>query len=134
MGEKKITKEKFTNLVNKATEFGKKTVADIQQSQKEQKEVEKREKDIKKFKPLFEADYMDPKFNIPNVIHIVDDADRRDIEVCEGAIGWLERKTMLKCFACMMSGLKKAELHFCLMQSVIQYIALIRLIERNSST
>lgn len=95
MGEKKITKEKFTNLVNKATEFGKKAVADIQQSQKEQKEkrlVEKREKDIKKFKPLFEADYTDPKFNIPNVIHIVDDADRREIEVCEGAIGWLERQ------------------------------------------
>ena len=43
MGEKKITKEKFTNLVNKATEFGKKTVADIQQSQKEQKEKKKKD-------------------------------------------------------------------------------------------
>lgn len=43
---------------------------------------------LKKYNPLFWEDYTDPEFNCPNLVAIADDAERRDIEVCQGAIGW----------------------------------------------
>lgn len=42
---------------------------------------------LKKYNPLFLEQYQNEGFNIPNMIMIVDDAIRRDIDVCEGAIG-----------------------------------------------
>lgn len=101
MGEKKITKEKFTNLVNKATEFGKKTVVDIKENQKQHEEHRaeiKQEKLLKKLNPLFEEQYRSDSFKIPNVIHIVDDAQRRDEILCDGAIGWLEKENNVEVF------------------------------------
>ncbi len=44
---------------------------------------------LKKFNPLFPEHYKSESFNLPNMIKIVDDAVRRDIDVCEGSIGWL---------------------------------------------
>lgn len=49
-------------------------------------------KKIEKYNPLFPDEYHSENFKIPNVIAIVDDAVRRGIDVCEGAIGW--RKTV----------------------------------------
>ncbi|MBQ7323865.1 MAG: hypothetical protein IJW96_04810 [Clostridia bacterium] len=46
----------------------------------------------KKYCPLFPNDYLDADFNIPNLVHIVDDAVRKGIEVCDGAIGWLSKE------------------------------------------
>lgn len=47
---------------------------------------------LKKFNPLFPDKYNDESFNLPNIIVIVDDAVRKDIDVCEGAIGWLGKE------------------------------------------
>lgn len=47
---------------------------------------------MKKYNPLFIEEYKSPDFFVPNVIIIVDDAIRRDIDVCQGAIGWRENK------------------------------------------
>lgn len=47
---------------------------------------------LKKFNPLFPDQYNDESFNLPNIIVIVDDAVRKDIDVCEGAIGWLGKE------------------------------------------
>lgn len=44
---------------------------------------------MKKYNPLFPDQYKSESFNLPNIIMIVDDAVRRGIDVCEGAIGWL---------------------------------------------
>lgn len=43
---------------------------------------------LKKYNPLFPDKYFDESYNVPNIIVIVDDAVRKDIDVCEGAIGW----------------------------------------------
>lgn len=48
---------------------------------------------LKKFNPVFPEQYMSEDFNLPNMIMIVDDAERRGIDVCEGAIGWLDKKS-----------------------------------------
>lgn len=42
----------------------------------------------RKLNPLFPNEYHSSEFHIPNLIVIVDDAVRRDEELCEGAIGW----------------------------------------------
>lgn len=48
---------------------------------------------LKKYNPLFPEQYMADSFNLPNMIQIVDDAVRRDIDVCEGAMGWIGSET-----------------------------------------
>ena len=108
------TKEKFSNLLQKTAEVGKKTaektvdlskktaektadlskkVADsVQQSAKAISEKNKDEaylSKMKKYNPLFPAEYFSASFTRPNMIVIVDDAVRKGIDVCEGAIGWL---------------------------------------------
>ena len=47
---------------------------------------------LKKFNPLFLETYQEDSFHLPNIIVIVDDAVRKDIDVCEGAIGWLGKE------------------------------------------
>lgn len=46
----------------------------------------------KKYNPLFPEEYFSDTFFVPNIVCIVDDAVRRDIDVCKGAIGWRENK------------------------------------------
>lgn len=43
---------------------------------------------MKKYNPLFPDVYTGEDFIMPNMIVIVDEAVRRGIDVCEGAIGW----------------------------------------------
>lgn len=47
---------------------------------------------LKKYNPLFPEQYNSTEFKLPNIIVIVDDAVRKDIDVCEGAIGWLGKE------------------------------------------
>lgn len=43
---------------------------------------------LKRLNPVFSEEYNDSDFSLPNMIVIVDDAERKDIELCKGAIGW----------------------------------------------
>lgn len=59
--------------------------------------IEKTKKDgyerrMKKYNPLFQNQYSDEKFNLPNMIVIVDDAIRKGIDVCEGSMGWINKE------------------------------------------
>lgn len=56
----------------------------------EKKKADGYEKRMEKYNPLFPEVFYSEAFALPNVIKIVDDAERRDIDVCEGAIGWTE--------------------------------------------
>jgi len=47
---------------------------------------------MKLYNPLFPEEYFGGEFFVPNIIQIVDDAVRRDIDVCKGAIGWRGKK------------------------------------------
>ena len=86
-------KETFTKVLQKTSDAGKKAVSDIQQGAKELSEKAKNDsyfRRVKKYNPLFPETYQSETFNIPNMIMIRDDAERRGIDVCEGAIGWLD--------------------------------------------
>ena len=87
--------EAVAGAVQKTTDVGKAVAIGVQGGMKEyadQTKKETYERKLKKYNPLFPEKYRSEDFNIPNMIMIVDDAERRGIDVCEGAIGWLDKK------------------------------------------
>lgn len=86
-------KKALSNMLQLASDAAKKAASEVQKSAtafSEKRQQEMLEKQIKKYRPLTAKEYKSKNFKIPNAIQIVDDAVRRNIEVCEGAIGWLE--------------------------------------------
>lgn len=95
MDNKVKNSTKFANLMNKATDFGKKTADGIQKGAKDFSDQTQKtllEQRIKYYNPLFRERFFSKEFALPNVIQIVDDNIRKGIDVCEGAIGWTEKK------------------------------------------
>ena len=91
--EKKNAKEVFSNIWQKTSGISKKAAESVSKGAKDFAEQQKKKKEedrIKKYNPLFPENFNDPSFNIPNIIEIVDDAVRRGIDICEGAIGWID--------------------------------------------
>ncbi len=110
----KKSKEIVSELTKKASDTGKKAATGVAKSAKDLAEKAKSEsyaRRLKKYNPLFPDHYFSDDFNCPNLITIVDDAVRRDIDVCEGAIGWLSKGTEMEILhlydeAVEMSGIK----------------------------
>ncbi|MBQ9959055.1 MAG: hypothetical protein IJP01_01745, partial [Oscillospiraceae bacterium] len=50
-----------------------------------------KQKLLEKYNPLFWDDYIADGYTRPNIIMISNDAERRGIEVCKGAMGWTEK-------------------------------------------
>lgn len=85
-------KEAVSKFLQKTSDFGKKTVSDVQTGAVALAEKSKQDsymRRLKKYNPLFPDVFYGVEFNLPNIIVIRDDAERRGIDVCEGAIGWL---------------------------------------------
>ena len=92
--EKKNGKEIMSNIFNKASDIGKKVADNVQkgtQTLAEKAKISHHDYKMKKYNPLFPEEFNDANFHLPNIIKIVDDATRRDIDVCEGAMGWREK-------------------------------------------
>ena len=127
------TKEKFSNLLQKTAEVGKRTadfgkkaaektvdiskkVADnVQENAKALSEKSKDEaylRKLKKYNPLFPDQYFSPEFNRPNMIVIVDDAVRKGIDVCEGAIGWLSNSNGMEVLNLYDEAIELSGIHF----------------------
>ncbi|MBQ2445304.1 MAG: hypothetical protein II272_02565 [Oscillospiraceae bacterium] len=92
------SKEALAGMVQNTVDFGKKAVNNARETalaKAEKRKNEAVERDLKKYNPLFPEQYRCEEFHLPKVIVIVDDAERRDIEVCKGAMGWrdMENKT-----------------------------------------
>lgn len=90
--EKGSGKQKFTEFMHKTADATKKVAKDAYDGTKVMAEKIKENSEKHKFEklaPLFPDDYLSEDFKIPNVIKIVDDATRKNIEMCQGAIGWL---------------------------------------------
>jgi len=94
--EKKSTKEKFSSFMHSTVDLGKKAASGTKTSvmnMVEKAKNDSRTRQIKKLNPLTRKEYKSKDFKIPNIIKIVDDAVRRDNELCEGAIGWRSQDT-----------------------------------------
>ena len=95
----KKSTEAVKDIFNKATDAGKKAVEDVQQGAKVLSDKAKNDsylRRMKKYNPLFPEQYKNSEFNIPNMIMIRDDAERKGIDVCEGAIGWLNNDSEME--------------------------------------
>ena len=89
-----VDKNVFSKIGAKVSDFGKKTVGEIKKTTQEigdKKKKEDYEKRLKKYNPIFATDYNDENFKLPYIIQIVDDSERKNIDVCQGAIGWIEK-------------------------------------------
>ena len=87
--------EAVSGALQKTAEIGKKTVDSVQQGVKALSDKSRNDaylRKIEKYNPVFPEQYESEEFHIPNMIVIVDDAVRRGIDVCEGAIGWLSNQ------------------------------------------
>ena len=83
--------EKLTGFLQKTTEVGKNAAESVQKSAatlSEKVRDASYQDRLKKYNPLFPEEYTDTAFVLPHLIVIVDEAIRRGIDVCEGAIGW----------------------------------------------
>ena len=88
----KKSAEAVSGFLQKTSDLGKKTVSDVQAGAVALSEKAKQDsylRRLKKYNPLFPDVYHSESFNLPNMIMIRDDAERKGIDVCEGAIGWL---------------------------------------------
>ena len=89
----KDTNNLFLNLGKKTVDISKQAASSVQKGIEnivEQTKQNLHEKKVKKYNPLFPDDFRSDNFHTPNIIRIVDDAVRKNIDICEGAIGWIE--------------------------------------------
>lgn len=87
--------EKVSGFLQKTSNVSKKTAVVVQQGAQNLAEKSKNDsylRRLKKYNPIFPEQYCSDDFNLPNMIRIVDDAERRGIDVCEGSIGWLSKE------------------------------------------
>ena len=92
--EKQNGKEKFSNILQKASDIGKKVADNVQkgtQALAEKAKVSQHDYKMKKYNPLFPKEFKSKNFHLPNIIQIIDDATIRDIDVCQGAMGWRKK-------------------------------------------
>ncbi len=88
---------KFSDFLHKATDVSKKVavnvatnVQDGASNLSEKMKQDSYERRLKKYNPLFAKEYKSRTFKLPEIIKVVSGADRRDVDVCQGAIGWRE--------------------------------------------
>ena len=87
-------KETLANAWKKTADFSKKAALEIQKGAKSLSEQTKQnlhDQKVKRYNPLFLEEFESADFKTPNIIEIVDDAIRKDIDVCDGAIGWTDK-------------------------------------------
>lgn len=89
----KSAKMGLGGVLKKASDMAKKTAGGVQKGVSAIAAKTKQfyhDYQLEKYHPLTEDEFLSENFNLPNIIEVVDDAVRRGIAVCEGAIGWLE--------------------------------------------
>lgn len=94
--DKKKSAEALSGFMQSTVDFGKKAAADAKSgvaAMVEKSKADSYARRMKKFNPLFPDQYNSETFRLPNIITLVDEAVRRDIDVCEGAIGWISKDT-----------------------------------------
>lgn len=88
--------EAVTDLGQKTSDKGRKALADVQAGAVALTEKTRQDsylRRLKKYNPLFPDVYGSDEFVLPKMIMLRDEAERRGIDVCEGAIGWLGKES-----------------------------------------
>lgn len=67
---------------------------------------------MKKYSPITFEQYSSPDFDLPMMVIVVDGDERKGIDVCEGAIGWLSRDAGLEVLHLYYEFIEASGLHF----------------------
>lgn len=89
--DKKKTADAVSDALQKTADFSKKTAVSVKattETMLKNAKIASHARQLKKYNPLFPEQFRNADYHLPNVIIIVDDAVRREIKVCKGAIGW----------------------------------------------
>ena len=107
--------EKLTGFLQKTSEVGKNAAESVQKSaatlSEKVKDASYQDR-VKKYNPLFPDEYTDSAFALPHLIVLVDEAVRRGIDVCEGAIGWKSTESDTEILHLYSSAIAIKELEF----------------------
>ena len=88
----KIGAEKSMEVLQKAGEGMQKGFADLQDKMND----DSYQRRLKKYNPVFLEQYQADGFRMPKMIMVVSDHERRDIDVCQGAIGWVDNQNEME--------------------------------------
>lgn len=67
---------------------------------------------LNRYRPITKEAYQSPSFHLPNMIRIVDGNERRGIDVCRDAIGWLDTVKGTQIFNLYREAIGDSELSF----------------------
>lgn len=107
--------ETMSSILHKATDISKKVADGVQKSAQVISDKTKSDMYIarmKKYNPLFPDQYKSESFSLPKIIKIVDGAARKNVDVCEGAIGWIENKTDIEVLCLYDEAIEMSNLKF----------------------
>jgi len=96
---KQQTEQKAENISDKAKKFGSKAVSGAKEGARVVTEAAQDGRQwLRKnyYNPVFLKDYESPDYDLPKMIEIVDEDERKDIDVCEGSIGWSSKEAGLE--------------------------------------
>lgn len=82
----------FSGLFHKVSDFGKKAVEEVQKGAKaisDKNKDDAYQKRLEKYNPVMLETYKSENFSMPNMIVIVDDSKRAEVDVFKNAVGWL---------------------------------------------
>ncbi len=89
--DKEKSAQMLSDLMHKTVDISKKAVDGADKGIRNLVEKSKQDsydRKVKRLNPLFPDRYHSAEFALPNIIKIVDDAERRGEAICDGAIGW----------------------------------------------
>lgn len=98
-----------------ATKTGTKAVKAASRNLKKAAELAQQvqhEKRVARLNPLFPEEYESPNFDLPNMIVIVDEDQRKDIPECQGAMGWITKDTELEVLNLYLEAVSSSNLSF----------------------
>jgi hypothetical protein len=113
--EKKSTTIAVNDFFKKAAVVSKKVAVNVQEAAvitSEKIKEDNKSRRLKKYHPITLKEYKSKKFNIPNVIRIVDDAETRHIDVCADAVGRLVNEKGVEIFYINDEFVPNSGLHF----------------------
>lgn len=104
----KIGAEKGMEALQKAGANVQKGVADLQEKMND----DSYQRRLKKYNPVFLEQYQAENFRMPKMIMVVSDHERCDIDVCQGAIGWIDNQNEMEVLCLYEKDVEASEIYF----------------------
>ena len=107
--------EAVGNLFSKTASLGKKAVEGVHNNvtaMSEKSKEENYQRRLKKYNPLFPDVYYSEGFSLPKMIVVVDASIREGIDVCEGAVGWMDTENSMDVLYLYTEVAKESDLVF----------------------